>query len=225
MKYLYNKKGFRKREGERHQFAFFAVGAFVILAIVFVIGLQVGRVIERRSSGPEGKAAKGAIPSPARPAPSKEDGAGIRKEMGTFSEDAAKVPVVPPPDAKTAVGEVEKRVTFQDSLPRKEDRPIPLVRSGRTDNGAESRPAAAKKSGGGGYVVQAGAFREKSAAEACRRKLETAGYSARIVKPGEKSGETLYRVVLGPFAEKGAARRTVRKLKTELNIAAFIPPG
>ena len=224
MKTLYNKKGFRRGDGERHQFAFFAVGAIVILAAVFVIGLQVGRVIEKNAATRESGSVKGTVPPAAQAKASKGVGIEIRKDLGAFSEEAGQVPVVPPPDAKATVNEVEKRLTFQESLPRKEDRPVPLVRSSRTDNGAVSGSEDGRGAGGGKYIVQAGAFRDNGAAEACRKRLEKAGYPVRVMKPEVKNGEKYHRVLLGPFTSTGAARKAIRKLKSDFKIDAFVPP-
>jgi hypothetical protein len=75
VKSLYNKKGHRRGEGERGPFAFFAVGAVVVLALVFVIGLQVGRVIEKGAAAPDVRGGKSASASD------------IRKDLGSFSEE------------------------------------------------------------------------------------------------------------------------------------------
>lgn len=225
MKTLYNKRISRRADGERHQFAFFAACAIGILAAVFVIGLQVGRMIEKNAASTGSGPLKGAVPPPAQPAASKGAATEISKDLGAFSEEAGKVPVVPPPDAKATAYEVEKRLTFQESLPRKVDRPAPLVRAFRTDNNAVSKTGNPREAGRREYVVQAGAFRDRGAAESCRKRLEKAGYRVRVRMPDAKTGEKYHRVLLEPFASGGAARKAVRKLKSEMNIEAFILPG
>ncbi|MBI5342955.1 MAG: hypothetical protein HZB63_06540, partial [Deltaproteobacteria bacterium] len=171
MKYLYNKRGHRRGDGERHSFAFFAVGAIVVLAAVFVIGLQVGRVIEKNaaSDGRTGKAL--AAPQAIQGTPPQPAANDIGKNLGSFSEEAGKVPVVPPPNAKDTVGDVEKRLTFQDTLPRKEAGPVPLVRAAQKDNAAVS---AGSENGRKKYLVQAASFREKGTAESFRKRLAKA---------------------------------------------------
>ncbi len=54
-----------------------------------------------------------------------------------------------------------------------------------------------------GYVVQAGAFSTRAAAEQVASRLTSAG--AASVRPVDHGGVTLYRVVLGPWTDKDAA--------------------
>jgi cell division septation protein DedD len=201
------------------------VGAIVILAAVFVIGLQVGRVIEKSAVSPETRSVKSAVPAVTKNAPVKGDATDIRKDLGSYSEEAVKVPVVPPPDARTTVNEVEKGLTFQETLQRKDASPGPLLRPSRTDNTAVSKGRDGRDTGGQKYAVQAGSFRDKGAAEACRKRLENAGLTVRVVKADAKNGDKYYRVMVGPFTEKGAARKAVQKLKNEMKIDAFLRPG
>jgi len=55
----------------------------------------------------------------------------------------------------------------------------------------------------GGYLVQAGAFSSRTAAEHVARRIASAGVTQVI--PVEHGGVTLYRVVLGPWSDKAAA--------------------
>lgn len=210
MKSLYNKKGHRRGEGERGPFAFFAVGAVVVLAAVFVIGLQVGRVIEKGAAVPDVRGGKSA------PA------GDIRKDLGSFSEETLKVPVVPPPFASSDVNEVEKKLTFQETLAKKEATTVPLVRPAQMDNAA---PRGSAASGARKYSVQAGSFHDRKAAEACRKRLEKAGYAFRIVATARKDREKIFRVVAGPYPDAEAARKAVRRLKNEMKIDAFLMRG
>ena len=221
MKTLYNKKGIRRGDGERYQFAFFAAGAIVVLAAVFVIGLQVGRVIEKNSAAPDARGGKSA-PSPGSQAAAPAVSSDIRKDLGSYSEEAVKVPVVPPPDAKNSMSEVEKKLTFQETLAKKEATPVPLVRATQKDNAALPGAEDARASGARKYLVQTGAFREKGTAEAYRKRLDKAGYAARVVKTAKKNRETVFRVLVGPFPDGEAAKKAVRRLKDEMKIDAIM---
>lgn len=221
MKTLYNKQGRRRGEGEGHSYAFFAAGAIAVLAAVFVIGLQVGRVIERDAAVADGRGGK-TPPAPESQGTSPGPGAvDIRKDLGAFSEEASKVPVVPPP---IAGNEGEKRFTFQETLEKKEATVVPLVRPKKEVAGAPvarpGHPAAARK-----YLVQAGAFRDKGGAEVQRRKLAKAGYSVRVVQASGKNRERYFRVLLGPFPDGEAAKKAVRRLKNEMKIEAYLTQG
>jgi len=223
VKTLYNKKGHRRGNGERHPFAFFAVGAIVVLAAVFVIGLQVGRVIEKSSAAPDARGGKSA-PSPGSQAAPPAVASDIRKDLGSYSEEAVKVPVVPPPDAKNTVSEGEKRFTFPETLAKKEATPVPLARAAQKD-AALPGAGAARPSGERKYIVQAGAFREKGTAEAYRKRLDKAGYAVRVVKTARKNREKYYRVLVGPFPDGEAAKKAVRRLKEEMKIDAYLIQG
>jgi cell division protein FtsN len=73
--------------------------------------------------------------------------------------------------------------------------------------------------------VQAGAFRDKAAAEAFRKRLETAGYAVRVVRKTGKSRGGVFRVLAGPYPDGAAARKAVRRLKDEMKIDAFLLQG
>jgi rare lipoprotein A len=55
----------------------------------------------------------------------------------------------------------------------------------------------------GGYLVQAGAFSTRAAAEQVAGRLTSAGTAS--IRPVDHGGVTLYRVVLGPWTDKDAA--------------------
>jgi cell division septation protein DedD len=210
VKSLYNKKGQRRGDGERNPFAFFAIGAVVVLAAVFVIGLQVGRVVEKGAAVPGAPDGKNA-------------GAGdIRKDLGSFSEEAQKVPVVPPPIASSDVNEVEKKLTFRETLANKEATTVPLVRPAQKGGAA---PQGAGVAEGRNFIVQAGAFRDKGAAETRRKRLEKAGYAVRIVKAARKNRESVFRVLVGPYSDGETARKAVRRIRGEMKIDATLMKG
>lgn len=221
MKTLYNKQGRKRGDGEGHSYVFFAVGAIVVLAAVFVIGLQVGRVIEKDAAVADARSGK-ASPAPANREPSPPGSAAdIRKDLGAFSEEASKVPVVPPP---IAANEVEKKFTFPETLEKKEATVVPLVRAkkdGADAPGARPAPPAAARK----FIVQAGAFRDKGAAEAQRKKLGKAGYAVRVVQAARKNRQRYFRVLVGPFPDGEAAKKAVRRLKSEMKIDAILIQG
>ncbi|MBF8257781.1 MAG: SPOR protein [Actinobacteria bacterium] len=223
MKYLYNKRNHRRGDGERHSFAFFAVGAIVLLAAAFVIGLQVGRVVEKNAAGPEGRTGRNGETRAGSAEQKQPAAADARKDLGSYSEEAGKVPVVPPPDAKDTAADVEKRLTFQESLPRKEAGPVALVRRAQNDNASGLKvPDEGRKR----YMVQAATFREKGKAESFRKRLADAGFAApRMLKGTGKNREKYYRVILGPFADRESARKAVLRLKEEMKVDSYLLPA
>ena len=217
MKYLYNKKrSFRRAEGERSQFAFFVVGAVVLLAVAFVIGLQVGRVVEKNAERRKNEANKVAGPIEI----GKESDSEIRKDIGVFSEEAGKVPPVTPPSADARLTETEKSLTFRETLSKKESDPVLLVKPAPGKTG--SAPAASHPGGAAKLMIQVAAFRERKAAEAFRKRLEKDGWKTAVVQgPGGKSGN-YHKVVVGPYPDREAANRAIGKLKSEWKMNAFL---
>lgn len=213
MRYLYNKKrGFRSSEGERFQFAFFVVGAIVLLAVAFVIGLQVGRVVEKNAEQRriEANKVKGRIVI------GNEAESEIRKDLGVFSEEAGNVPPVPPPSAGEHLNETEKSLTFRETLAKKDPEPVLLVRPAPTKKETK-RTTAAKDAPKGTLMVQVAAFRDRAAAEAFRKRLRKDGFQADMIQGGG-----YHKVVVGPYPDREAANRAIQKLKAAWKVNPFL---
>lgn len=210
------RRGSRGTDREKSQFAFFVVGTVVLLAVAFVLGIQVGRVIEKNAEKRRAEANRVAGPIETR----QESGTDIREELGVFSEEAGSVPAVPPPSADARLSETEKSVTFRETLSGKEPAPVLLV----APPPADKKPGKASGQGvaaAGRLMVQAAAFRDRKAADAFRRKLSEDGFPSTVV-PSERGGKgRYYRVLVGPFPDKSAVDRAIRKLKTEKKVNAF----
>lgn len=218
MKTLYNRKGIRRGGEERSQFAFFLTGALVLFAIVFVIGIQVGRVIEKNAAKREREARKegGAI---VVGKPSTE----IGREIGSFSEEAAKLPSPPAPTPGERLRETERIVTFRETLERKEPKQADLVLPpAKKEPSRETPEAAAPAPSGARLFVQAAAFRDRTGAEAMRKRLVKGGYKASIAAPDAGRGETFHRVLVGPYPDRDAATRAMKKLAAEIKGKPFL---
>ncbi len=213
MKTLYNSRKYGGGDGERRSFAFFVVGGLAVLAAVFLIGLQVGRYIEKSGASREDQAVK----------PGRDNATDIRKDLAAFSEEAARVRPVPPPDADNAAKETEKSVTFPETLARKQPAPVPLVRpeGGRKEGTSGAKAAGAREKP---FLVQSAVFRNKASAQAMKSRLSKAGYPAKIAESRGKKG-VRFRVLVGPYAGKDAAVKTIRKLKAEMKIKAVLVRG
>jgi len=209
VRYLYNKKrGFRSSEGERFPFAFFVVGAVVLLAVAFVLGLQVGRIVEKHAEQRRQEASKFGGPIVI----GKETGSQIGKDLEVFSEDAGKVDPVTPPSADEHLNKTEKSLTFRETLAKKEPEPILLDKPTPVTKTPE-RPAASSPPPTGTFMVQVAAFRNRENAEGLRKRLQKDGFRAVVEQRG-----VYHKVVVGPFPDEDAANRTIRKLKTEWKV-------
>jgi cell division septation protein DedD len=222
VKPLFFKKGDRRSGGERHPFAFFVAGAFVVLAVVFVIGMQVGRIIEKGAAQPEGRERGALSPggSSLKDVAFRDD---IHQDMSAFAEDAARVPAVAPQTAREALAETEKALTFRETLEGVATGPIsiasPALEKRRTAKAVSQIPP------GKTFEVQAGAFRERKAAETLRARLAADGIRATVREASGQDGKRLYRVVAGPFPDRDQANRTIRRLKERMKIDAILVAG
>lgn len=231
MRILYNKKGGRG-EGDRQSFAFFIVGAVVVLIAVFLIGIYFGRELEKgggeaydnhafRSAGEQPRA-EWAVQGGAAGERSADN---VRTDMNSFSEEAVRVPVVPPggvepPGAPVAV---EPPLTFHESLARKEDEPVPLEKPSPKAAGGQAARSPEKQEGA--YTIQAGAFKDKEKAESRKKLMEKAGFSVRLTRSGQSRNEGLYVVVAGPFSDRESARSAISRLKSQHKIDAILSKG
>ena len=212
MRYLYNKKRrLRGTEGERFQFAFFVVGVVVLLAVAFVLGLQVGRIVEKNAEERRNEANKFGGPIEI----GEESGSEIRKDLGVFSEEAAKVPPVTPPSPDEHLSETEKSLTFRETLAKKEPEPILLVKPAPKQKTQEETAAPSLPSGK--LLVQVAAFRDRAAAGNFRKRLRKDGFNAVIVQKGG-----YHKVIVGPYPDKDAANRAIRKLKSDWKVNPFL---
>lgn len=212
MKTLYNRRH-GGGNAERRSYAFFAAGGLAVLVAVFLIGLQVGRYVEKSGASREGRES----------GPAADNAADIRKDLGAYSEEAAGVRPVPPADAKDGANETERSVTFPETLARRDAGPTPLVRRDAKGKGASaSRKSATPQDKT--FLVQTGVFRNKESALGLKDRLSKAGYPAKVVESRGKKG-VLFRVLVGPYAVRDAAAKAIRRLKTEMKVEAVLVRG
>ncbi len=218
MKFLRHQRGFRRIDSDRRPFAFFAFGVLVVLALVFVIGLQTGRYVERRSVPPDAASPKpAAAPPAAGPALSRQSE--IRNDMNAFSEEASRVPAARPQTAKDEFAQTEKETTFRRTLAGKEAAAVPL----------SPRPGSSPGEGAGKkvYTVQTGAFQDRKAAEALKEKLARRGFPAAVSKGAARGDgkKAVFRVTVGPFSDKEEAGKAMTRIRRELKIKPVLSAG
>ena len=213
MRTLRHKSGKKWGDPDRFSNTFFIMGALVVFAVVFFLGLQVGRIVERdRASGPSARKDEGQR---------KEE---IQREMSAYSEEAVQIPIVmpppPPPDPIEELKISEKAVTFPDSLTRKDAVPQPLVKPKTPAPAPAPKPAAAtpaKKV----LMLQASAFRSRESADALKTKMDNKGFKAKVVRE-VVGGKDLYKVQAGPYASREDATKAVKEIKTAFKLDAII---
>jgi cell division protein FtsN len=141
--------------------------------------------------------------------------------LSAYSEEAVRIPVVspppavPPPTAGEELRETEATATFPDSLTRKDPAPQPLVKP--------RQGAAAASNGKGKFMLQAGALKNKEAAESLRGRLEREGYRSKVVRiEGKGRGGDLYKVRIGPHGSREEALKAMKAIKYEMKIDVIL---
>jgi len=219
---LRHKLGFRRGDPDRHSFAFLIVGVFVAIAVAFFLGLQLGRYVEKSAlketavtTARQGNAGENGVQIPTS--------AEIRKDLSAFSEEAVKVPVVPPPavappTAGDELKKTESEATFPEALSRKDPSPEPL---GKKKGGT----TIAAPPGDARFTLQAGAMKTRETAEAVRRRLERGGYKAKVVRVTTRKQGELYRVRVGPFDSREEATKAMKAIRGGMKIDVILLRG
>lgn len=214
IKTLYNRRGVRRGDGDRSQFAFFLTGAVVVLAVVFVIGIQVGRVIEKNAAMKEVASGKAGGPIVL--------GKEVSREIGAFSEEAEKLGSVPAQGPEERVRETERGVTFRETLETKQAvKPILVPSAQAKPSPPRESPSAAAPTGTRLYV-QAAAFREREGAETMRKRLEKAGYRSIVASSVSKTSGVVHRVLVGPYSHPADAGPALQNIAKDFRTRPFL---
>jgi cell division septation protein DedD len=214
---LRHKLGFRRGDPERHSFTFFVLGTLVVIAVAFFLGFQLGRYVEK-SAWKEAAEKTGLRGTSGDNASRIVASAEIRKDLSAFSAEAVNVPAVAPPAAAppTAGDELKKtesEATFPEALSRKDPSPMPMGKK------AEKTDAA---SGVAGIHLQAGAMKSLETAEAVRKRLDRAGYKARVIRTTTRKHREIYRVRVGPFGSRGEAMKAMKAIRARMKIDVIL---
>lgn len=229
---LWNRHG----DPERRSFAFFVVGALVVIAVAMFLGFQLGRYAEKsagKDAGVENAPQADSGDNESRIAASAE----IRKDLSAFSEEAVKVPAVPPPvvaplNAGDDLRKTESEATYPETLSRKDPSPQPMAR--KADPGPRKPETTAKKkekapaavaSGGGKFMLQAGAMKTRDTAEAVRRRLDRGGFKAKVIRAATREHGELYRVRVGPFGSREEAMNAMKTIRDRMKLDVILLQG
>jgi cell division septation protein DedD len=229
---LWNRHG----DPERRSFAFFVVGALVVIAVAMFLGFQLGRYAEKsagKDAGVENAPQADSGDNESRIAASAE----IRKDLSAFSEEAVKVPAVPPPvvaplNAGDDLRKTESEATYPETLSRKDPSPQPMARKAdpearkpETTARKKEKAPAAVPSGRGKYLLQAGAMKTRDTAEAVRRRLDRGGFKAKVIRAATREQGVLYRVRVGPFGSREEAMKAMKAIKDGMKIDVILLQG
>ena len=222
MRTLRHKLGFRRGDPDRHSFAFFVMGIFVVIAVAFFLGFQLGRYVEMdtgkkegRESAPKASAGENSV----RYTISSQ----IRKDMSAFSEEAAKVPAVAPPAATPpTAGEdlkkTESEATYPEALSRTDPSPEPMRKK-------RPKTTVPLPSGEAKFMLQAGAMKTREIAEALQKRLDRGGYNAKLTHATTRKHGDVFRVRVGPFGSREEAVKAMKAIRDEMKIDVILLKG
>lgn len=199
--------GARRRQGG-NTFLGFIIGLICGLAVAVAVALFITKAPIPFVNKGNGKPAESApiagaqLPDPNRPFYPKE------------TPPPAAAPAAPAP------GEGDKKLSFYDLAPKPAAPTAPAV---APKSAGTPLPATATEDGKARYLLQTGAFRSETDADAMRARLALLGYDAKV-STAEKDGATLYRVRIGPIAkleDMNRARATLAQAGVEASVVSI----
>jgi cell division protein FtsN len=135
------------------------------------------------------------------------------------SKPPAEAPTAPPaPPAEAPADKTTPAAPVKNAAeaPKAEPRPAvtadPLGDLAKSKSGLSTPAAPSNSADPFDYVIQVGAYRTSSDADAQKAKLALMGLDAKVSER-EQAGRTVFRVRLGPFADKAAAERIRTRLE------------
>jgi len=200
--------------------------AIVAGALIFVLGMSVGKQWEKKAHAEKGMPDAVKIVSVDKPAP---------------EQTIPAAPPVAPPDESTSSSKSEESknlpaddaaVANSDGPPeqetmRPEDMTFPHVLTGTAKPKLPPpKPSAktaktAKTANGVAFTVQVGAFKDKSTANSLAAKLKKKGYSSGV-QTTKGAGGSIYKVHVGSFKSKDDAHRMADRLASKERLKTFV---
>ena len=204
-------------ELDNRQIAFLFTGVLAVLAIVFALGVVVGKGLGQMQ-GPKATTAMNVTPAPGPdvppPAPLEADAA-LPEENPTDKAAAAPGPVNLLDEATPAAPEATPVPTPEPTPEPVKEPEIPKLPK------ASSVPTPPQ---GGGWTVQLSAHQNESEAAARQQKWLSKGIKAFVVKTDLGSKGVWYRVRVGKFATKAGAQEFASAIGEKENIKPFVAP-
>lgn len=185
------------------------VGALVLLAIVFVLGLNVGKQITLRQTERAPAGDLDALDRAPPPAPA------AREEALTYHDKLTKEPPAPLPPAAEPAPPPPQQASPQPSPPAAAP---PAATAPSAPPAPQSRPAPAKP-----WTVQLAAAQER--AEADRIATKFSMLNPRVEEANVPGKGRFWRVRVGGFDSREAAERYLRDVARETGAKGFVTPA
>jgi cell division septation protein DedD len=212
--------GFRLRERvvvslDDRQVAALAVGALLLLAGMFALGLLVGMQVARRSSQPAPLGDLAAL--------DEQRAQSVRAASSTLERKPA-VPAAQPESAGARdVTPLASTAVRVDPAPAKKELPAPPAAMAVAPPEPDELPAPPKNVGK--YTVQLGALQSRAEALQLVTRSSVAGLRAYVAEAKLPGKGVWYRVRVGAFSDKVSAERYRRDVERELRTSAVVMPA
>lgn len=203
---------------------FIILGIIVLGAVIFFIGVQVGKKqADLMVKTMTAQKAEETVSAPV-PVPATEESSGTAASQATQST-AAPVQSLAQPETRPAekpAGETSAKTTQQTAAPpaRTTEQSAAAAPTTRTSPGTRTTVPAT----GGNFFIQVGAFNDRPSARLEAEKYKKQGYNAVVQEPFARDRRPLYRVWLGGYRTREEAQKALSELvsKTARNPGFFI---
>lgn len=200
---------------------FFLFMASVVLAVaIFLLGVSVGRGVRstlgENPTTTTGAASDTAVPVGDQPPTTPKPGELAYNERLQGQPSPAAPPAEPPPTTPAETAPVTAPAAPPVTPPVVAEPPAPSAAA----KPAPATPQTQAPASAGTWLVQAGAFATRPAADGVAAMLRKKGFAAFVETQGPVA--TRFRVRVGPFLARAEAEATAARMKTEANTAGIV---
>jgi len=194
----------------RRQVVLLSAGLVIVFALVFILGILVGRefasTTHRVAAAPPPQATPATVPSSDA---AKNARANMKEKLTFYQTLTSPTPDIPPPGATPRRKVVEERMVVKGPEQRSVVEPA-------TPGAAPSAPAATV------WTLQVSSFRSRALAEEQVKRLMAKGYDAYFAVVQSENGQARYRVRVGSFGTRTEAESVADRLRGDLKLNPFV---
>ncbi|MCR4409040.1 MAG: SPOR domain-containing protein [Candidatus Saccharicenans sp.] len=200
---------------------FIILGIIVLGAVIFFIGVQVGKKqADLMVKTMTAQKAEETVSAPV-PVPAAEESSGTAASQATSTAAPVQSPAQPETKpAEMPAGQTASKTTQQTASPPARTSEQSAATTPRTSPGTRTTVPAT----GGNFFIQVGAFNDRPSARLEAEKYKKQGYNAVVQEPFARDRKPLYRVWLGGYRTREEAQKALSELvsKTARNPGFFI---
>ncbi len=193
----------RKKKGEGIGFKFLIVSLLIIMFVIFVIGLQIGRVVEKTSK--EGKGNRVVT----KTFDEEDVGEKIRNDISSMREDRKQGDSVGGLTPSTAPVVIDKKPSAQVDKSPKEAEKKSVSKEPSSKRKKRKTAAATRQL----LFLQVGVFSVEKNAHNMKRRLEKYGLKVTIETFKQSNGEVLRKVLVGPYSTASEVTKEREKIE------------